>query len=1002
MTQLQHPLTVPAELVTGTLRLVDAWRRNHGDEASQAALLLAEAIAEQRFHLAYQPIVDLADGRMVALETLIRLEPAPIEGLAGAPGIIDVAERSGLIGALGFSVLATACSQLAQWREQIDTLQVHVNASPIELRDPDYLARLEQVLHATGLPPGALVVEVTETAALEREGEAQRALLGIGALGVEIALDDFGTGFASLDLLATTPANTIKLDRSFVSALDDERTRSRATVVQAAIAMARSLGLGIVGEGVETPTQARTLLSWGCQLGQGYLYGRPARAEDVDLRTTHHTSDATVARDRALSTDAVDAGMGLAMVLASTDADDGRIRADAAVVANVIASAVGSPRHRAQTAALLAAIADARRHLLRLGVDPATTRPPFSELLGALTVAPVIARDTTAGAIARTAWALATSRAAGDERPDPNLLAAHPDPTIDRELRERVDQWWDDRAPPPSPREVLLALERRLHARDDAEARLRSLVDLARAIGSSGTLEDVLEVTTGEARRVIGAASLSIGRLEVADRRLHVLVNVGELAEHEQVRPDVEYYDFDELPATFERAFQRTMHIQTHDDPDGDSGELRLLRRSGRGSSATVPIIVDGEVWGVMYATTARDAPPFTFADGPFLNAVASFVGVAIARAEDVGNLARLAHEDPLTRLPNRRRIEAYTEQLLADLSRPPIAIAMMDIDGLKVINDEFGHTVGDRVLVNVADLLASSVRNDAGAIAGRLGADEFCVVLRDGPQRARELVDEVLQRLRTTDPPQPRLSVGIASARADDQTLGDVLRRADAAQFAAKRRGVAVSTDADTEPPNGRQRRRTATPRTGRDRRRRDRNATSAPTNADALRRWATLAAGTEGDASELLECIGELTMPSLMLNRWAVGVVPAGSSSLRIERLRLRASPYTVSAAIALGADTALDLERFPLVTRAADVGLGFAIDVRDAPDATHGEYRFLERSRLTGAIGIPAPRISTEADRWILGLFFDADSVPVHDARLFVEALTTRSFGASLFGD
>ncbi len=143
--------------------------------------------------------------------------------------------------------------------------------SPLELRDPGYLDRLQRILSVIGLPPKAMVLEITETAALQREGAAQRTLVQPTSLGIDIALDDFGTGFASLDLLAATPASTLKLDRSFIASVGDESeaVRGRAVIVQAAIRLGRSLGLDIVAEGIETPAQARTLLAWGCQFGQG-------------------------------------------------------------------------------------------------------------------------------------------------------------------------------------------------------------------------------------------------------------------------------------------------------------------------------------------------------------------------------------------------------------------------------------------------------------------------------------------------------------------------------------------------------------------------------------------------------------------------------------------------------------------------------------------------------------------------------------------------------------
>lgn len=992
MPELSERLKVPAQLRATTHALVRNWSQTPGRDPDEATSSLASGIVDDQLHVAYQPVVDLTDGRLVAVEALVRFEPAPREALSDAGRIIAVAERSGLIVALGHQVLTSACTQLAEWRKLIPELQVHVNASPIELREPGYVERVREALASTGLVADALVIEITETAALDRDDDSQQVLLALATHGVEIALDDFGTGFASLDLLAATPANMLKLDRSFVSALGDEQAhlRGRATVVQAAIGLGRSLGLRIVGEGIESASQARQLLSWGCHLGQGFLYGRPVRAEDLDLRLAGSiapTGSPTIAREQPLSPDAIDVGIGLANVLTAIDTDRGARRADALAVASIIAGTLGSDRRRAETASLLATLGDAPARLRELTGTDELTNGAVHELIQALSVAPIIGRDTTAGAIARTAWALAISRANGDEAPDPALLAAHPDPAVDTELRARVGSWWTSTEPSTPARDALLALEQRLHARDDADRRLRSLVGLARAIGSEGKLEDVLEVTAEEARRVLGASSLSISRLEPEAGILRVLVNVGELADWEEIRPTDEVYELSWLAEVHEQVMQRSIHFEQRDDSGPRNDEQEMLSRLGKGSSATVPVVVNNMVWGEMHATTDVGAPAFTVADGPFLSAVASFVGVAITRAEDVGRLARLADEDPLTRLANRRKLDQHVTELLRALGPgESIALAIADIVELKEVNDAYGHTVGDQLLIATADTLQRAVVAEPDGLAARLGSDEFCLVARVDRVRLERVAQRALARLAEHTDPRPRLTVGIIEALPSDRTLGDLLARADEIQFSAKRRGVEILTDASETASTARSRRRPW------DRRRRDRQAPRMTPTQHALRDWASALTNDDHAIDRSLEAIGELAFEVLHVQRWGLCVAEPGASSLELRRVHVRTAegeygPHPPPA------PEQFDLDAFPASRDVLIRKRGLYRTVNDHDPQTP-EHRMLEQFGATGLILLCEH--GTDGRRWMLAIYLDESSAPIDLCIPLLDTLCERTFG------
>ncbi len=800
--------SVPHELRNLVAQAVHGWRTEQPDGSCPAREELAEAVLRPRIRVAYQPIVDLLDGRTVAVEALLRLDDPHSPELGSPPGVIEVAEASGLIRAVGLHVLATSCAQLAHWRrDEAPELQMHVNVSALELRAPGYVDAVHRVLRVCQVPADSLVLEITETAALENDGVSQRNLLALSTMGIDIALDDFGTGFASLDLLAATPARKLKLDRSFVASIgpQDGAVRGRGVIVQAAVGMARSLGLDIVGEGIESADQAHTLLAWGCQYGQGYLFSRPVPPSDLELRDATALRTTPLARTvdsgRLLSKEATDLALSLTTVLSATAPATRAVRHQAATVARIISSTVGDGRKHVETSVLLAGIADAPEHLACLTDDLATTSLAVQELDDLLRIPPIIGRRTPPGAVARTSWALAQAREAGASGYDPVLLAAHPDPEVDATLRRQVDRWWEDGTTGAAPRLDIRELEQRFRGRDDAAARLRALMGLARAVGATGSLDDLLEVTAEEARRAVGAASLSVSRWEPEEGLLRTLINVGDLAADEDRHPIDEIYDLRDYPEIAEQLRDGQMCIESITEPGPNAQQRAMLERRGRGSGASIPIIVEDNVWGELFVTSTMDDPPYTLADGPYLNAIASFVAIAIGRAEDLSRLTRLVNEDPLTRLPNRRRIEEHLTERLADTAREgPVALAMIDVEGLKHLNEAHGHHVGDAFLVRVADVLQRASLGQANAMAGRLGGDEFCLVLDGEGEQVRGVLHHLQERLAANEAPSARLFVGVAVSNGQAETFTDLLERADAAQYAAKRHRHPIVLDHEVD----------------------------------------------------------------------------------------------------------------------------------------------------------------------------------------------------------
>jgi diguanylate cyclase (GGDEF)-like protein len=239
---------------------------------------LLTAIANDEFRLHYQPIMDLTTGRRKAVEALVRWEH-PLRGMVSPGSFIPLAEETGAIVPIGRWVLNTACSQVAEWRRSPGSsdLRLCVNVSPSQLGDSTLVSDVSRALKQSGLPPTALVLEITESAFLLSDEQLAVTITELAALGVIIALDDFGSGYSSLGYLSKLPIGILKIDLSFVSRID--QGPEEAAVAQAIIMLGHTLDLEIVAEGIETSGQLAELQRRGCPLGQGFFLGRPAPPE---------------------------------------------------------------------------------------------------------------------------------------------------------------------------------------------------------------------------------------------------------------------------------------------------------------------------------------------------------------------------------------------------------------------------------------------------------------------------------------------------------------------------------------------------------------------------------------------------------------------------------------------------------------------------------------------------------------------------------------------------
>jgi diguanylate cyclase (GGDEF)-like protein/PAS domain S-box-containing protein len=251
----------------------------------------------------YQPIVDLSTGLIAGLEALARWPESWGEGETLAPNeFIPIAEETGMIGALGLQVLQRALQTLAGWRDEglvAEDVCMSVNLSGRQLDDPGWAEQVRAAINHAELPPHALKLEITESTLMQEVQRAEQLFAQVTDSGVGLHLDDFGTGYSSLAALHRLPVDALKIDRSFVATID-ELDATGEVLVRSTIALAHSLGLPVIAEGVESPEQLRHLRSLGCEYGQGYLFSRALDAEAMRVLLQGWSPDGILALTAAV------------------------------------------------------------------------------------------------------------------------------------------------------------------------------------------------------------------------------------------------------------------------------------------------------------------------------------------------------------------------------------------------------------------------------------------------------------------------------------------------------------------------------------------------------------------------------------------------------------------------------------------------------------------------------------------------------------------------------
>ena len=506
---------------------------------------------------------------------------------------------------------------------------------------------------------------------------------------------------------------------------------------------------------------------------------------------------------------------------------------------------------------------------------------------------------------------------------------------------------------------------------------------LAAAAAGASKLEDVIELVAEASLEAIGASSLSLSKWDTAADAIRVLINVGDLSPFEERRPDEELYPLSDFPAVARLIQTGIPYFTAVDDPDAEPKSVALLRKLGKESDIGVPVIVDGQVWGEIWATTGPGAPRFHAGDVRFLERIAAQLAGVIARAELFSDVTRLAYEDPLTGLANRRALEETLDSAMEQWrdENTPIALMLCDLDELKAINDTRGHHAGDRALKRVGEALVAAASAYPSAMTARLAGDEFAVILPGlGVVEARELGITTLQLLAEDRDTPIAISCGAVEAGPGLEHAGQLMRAADSGQYAAKRRGGGQVCTAEASAlreftePRGRGKRRGLADRL---------DATT--------RKVLEMLDGNLCDRNTLdrLEMTVAHFAEVLNAAAWTISFAEHGSPTIRSIATADDRDGRLRGIHLGLG-DDVYELEEFPATAVLVHAGVGSFLVERHDREADRAERELLAE---LGFSGVLATATSDADGVWLVEIYGDGDTLDLGLADLRVQ-LTSRA--------
>ena len=334
------------------------------------------------------------------------------------------------------------------------------------------------------------------------------------------------------------------------------------------------------------------------------------------------------------------------------------------------------------------------------------------------------------------------------------------------------------------------------------DERLLALAEAGHRLLCVDRLDALYPLAADLAVHVLGANSASVGRIEHEHGLLRILANSGELADWEETAPADETYEIATFPLLSTTAEEARPWTADLEDPGG-AAQNDLLRRMGMRCSMSVPIVVGSKVWGEVGAARREGSPGFTAGDIAAGETFSTLLAAAITRLSEREQLRELAYRDALTGLGNRRAVDERLDLLFSQpVMARPVSVILCDVDGLKEVNDRFGHDAGDRLLREVASLLMQAAGRFPGSLAARLGGDEFCLLIEGETPEAVQAATDRLGAASRQLPMGTGLSCGwaIATERPGDAPTATMatralLRRADASQYRTKRHGQVSAT---------------------------------------------------------------------------------------------------------------------------------------------------------------------------------------------------------------
>jgi diguanylate cyclase (GGDEF)-like protein len=494
------------------------------------------------------------------------------------------------------------------------------------------------------------------------------------------------------------------------------------------------------------------------------------------------------------------------------------------------------------------------------------------------------------------------------------------------------------------------------------QAELRALITVSAAVAAVHRLDDVIETAAEEARRALGAGSLSILKLELEPLQLRVLINVGELAPNEVRNPDDEVYLLDDYPRASRMVEEARPHLIDVADPAIDPIERDLLLELGKVSAAAVPIVFADRVWGEIYATRSAGEPPFTERSVRFLQTICGQVAAAIGRAEMFSRVAELAYEDYLTGLANRRALDEFLERAVADAvsTDGDLSLILCDVDDLKRINDDRGHGAGDAALVRVAEALRGTVDGRPDTMVARISGDEFCIVLEHtGAQAARSIAEAALRHLADDFEDPVTLSAGIASIGTGARRPADLMRAADAALYTAKRTGrrrVYVARSDDARQPVKPERRA-------------ELRARAAANLHRMLEDGIARLDATQGTPLERLDAVMAVVADAIDASAWLISHTARASRSIvalhGVDSREARLSGVRFDAGM-----EEFELDDYPATDSIQVAGGSFTVHVDD-PQADVSERQLLQGLGVASVVAVAVPG---EHGCWLAELYGD----------------------------